>query len=299
MQKLLMLKGLPASGKSTLAKKLVSDSKGQMKRVNKDDLRSMIDNGAWSKEREKMIVNSRNALIDLYLAAGFSVVVDDTNFHKPHEDYFRETAAKHKVKFESQMVECDVDECIKRDLKRENSVGEKVIRDMYNRYVRKFKEGEYIQQDILLPRVYLFDIDGTIAIRGDRSPYNMDRVGEDTSNYPVMKLIFDLTKNVNFGTLLKESSDKFGIVFVSARNECAREKTEQWIYDRTGFKYPKLFLRADGDNRRDSVVKREIYENHIKNKYYVTAVFDDREQVVKECWRDIGLPCFQVAEGKF
>ena len=51
MSKLLILKGLPASGKSTYAKELVS--KG-WKRVNKDDLRSMIDGGKWSKKNEEM-----------------------------------------------------------------------------------------------------------------------------------------------------------------------------------------------------------------------------------------------------
>ena len=50
-----MTKGLPASGKSTWAKLEVARSKGKTKRINKDDLRDMIDAGTWSKENEKNI----------------------------------------------------------------------------------------------------------------------------------------------------------------------------------------------------------------------------------------------------
>src|SRR5207245_9019847 len=56
--KLLLLKGLPASGKSTYAKELVL--KG-WKRVNKDDLRAMIDNGKWSHSNEDIIKEDRKS----------------------------------------------------------------------------------------------------------------------------------------------------------------------------------------------------------------------------------------------
>ena len=49
MSKLLILKGLPASGKTTEAKRLVIEE--NFKRVSKDDLRAMIDNSKWSKEK--------------------------------------------------------------------------------------------------------------------------------------------------------------------------------------------------------------------------------------------------------
>ena len=57
-------------------------------------------------------------------------------------------------------------------------------------------------------------------------------------------------------------------------------------------------MRATGDFRPDSVVKEEIYNNHIKDNYYVAGVFDDRDSVVK-LWRDLGLTCFQVYYGDF
>ncbi len=56
-----------------------------------------------------------------------------------------------------------------------------------------------------------------------------------------------------------------------------------------------LFMRAGGDTRRDSIVKREIYERDIEPFYNVLYVIDDREQVVEE-WKAIGLPVLQVCD---
>ena len=57
-------------------------------------------------------------------------------------------------------------------------------------------------------------------------------------------------------------------------------------------------MRSTEDNRKDAVVKREIYDNWIKDKYNVLAVFDDRNQCV-DMWRGLGLTCLQVDYGNF
>lgn len=57
-------------------------------------------------------------------------------------------------------------------------------------------------------------------------------------------------------------------------------------------------MRPEGDIRKDSIVKREIFENYIRDYYNIQFVLDDRNQVV-EMWRSLGLKCLQVAEGDF
>jgi hypothetical protein len=57
-------------------------------------------------------------------------------------------------------------------------------------------------------------------------------------------------------------------------------------------------MRKTDDNRKDCIVKKEIYETFIKDKYNVLFVMDDRNQVVN-MWREQGLTCFQVADGNF
>lgn len=130
--KLIMIMGLPASGKSTWSKRIVLESKGQLKRVNKDDLRDMLDGGVWSIENEKHIIKIRDNLIIHYLSHGFSVVVDDTNLAPKHEITLQAIAKTFNAEFEvKSFMHVPLLECIKRDLARPNSVGERVIRSMF------------------------------------------------------------------------------------------------------------------------------------------------------------------------
>lgn len=59
-----------------------------------------------------------------------------------------------------------------------------------------------------------------------------------------------------------------------------------------------LCLRKSGDFRKDSVIKKEIYENYIKDSYEVQFCVDDRQQVV-DMWRSLGLVCLQCDKGDF
>ena len=126
--KLLMLYGIPASGKSTYARKLVEQ--GNWVRVNKDDLRDQLHNGKWSRANEKIILKARDAIIEVALRNGQNVVVDDTNLHKMHQETFRALAANHGADFDMKFFYVTVEEAIERDLNRERTVGEHVIRTM-------------------------------------------------------------------------------------------------------------------------------------------------------------------------
>jgi hypothetical protein len=46
------------------------------------------------------------------------------------------------------------------------------------------------------------------------------------------------------------------------------------------------------------VVKLEIFDREIRERYYVVGVFDDRNKVVS-MWRSLGLTVYQVADGDF
>jgi len=55
-----------------------------------------------------------------------------------------------------------------------------------------------------------------------------------------------------------------------------------------------LFMRQMHDSRKDTIVKREIYDVFLRNKNII-AVFDDRPSVV-DMWNDLGLTVFAVAD---
>lgn len=89
MIKVILTKGLPASGKTTWAKAKLYNNPGMYKRINKDELRSMLDDGKWSQHNEDFIIKVRDSLILQALEEGKHVIVDDTNFGK-HEDHIRQ-----------------------------------------------------------------------------------------------------------------------------------------------------------------------------------------------------------------
>ena len=83
------------------------------------------------------------------------------------------------------------------------------------------------------------------------------------------------------------------LVFVSGREAICRDTTEKWLCDNITNDFT-LFMRQMRDCRKDTIVKREIYDVFLRNKNII-AVFDDRPFVV-DMWNDLGLTVFAVAD---
>lgn len=277
--KLIMTRGLPASGKSTWAKEQVEKGKGRVKRINKDDLRAMI-HGGWTRGQEPSILRARNALVSTFLIDGFDVIVDDTNFAPEHEEQLRLFAITNGAEFEIKDFDTPVSVCIERDPFRSAPVGAKVIRDMWLKYI--VQPAPKYKPELL--DVILCDIDGTLAHMDGRGPYDWSRVGEDKPDATV-------------SDILVRYYGKARIVLLSGRDGSCRPETETWLSD-SAIPYQELYMRAADDNRKDYVIKRELYEQKIKGNYNVLFVLDDRDQVV-DLWRELGLKCLQVASGTF
>ena len=142
-------------------------------------------------------------------------------------------------------------------------------------------------EDPGLPAAWLVDIDGTLAHMSDRSPYHWHRVGEDAVSPAVLAAV----------KAFAAAPDDAAIVLLSGRDSVCRPETEEWLA-RHEVPYDELYMRPEGDNRKDSIVKAELFDRHIRHRYRILAVLDDRDQVVR-MWRRMGLVCFQVAEGDF
>jgi hypothetical protein len=138
-------------------------------------------------------------------------------------------------------------------------------------------------------QAWIVDIDGTLALKGDRSPYDWARVGEDKPNAPVIAVVQALICR------------GYEIRYLSGRMEQCRDATIDWLREHVASASlpTDLLMRPDNDFRPDEVLKRELYEAHIKGRYEVMGVIDDRAKVVR-MWRDeVGLICLQVAPGEF
>lgn len=50
--------------------------------------------------------------------------------------------------------------------------------------------------------------------------------------------------------------------------------------------------------QQDQTVRKKLYEQYVKDKYYVPIVLEDSTKCVR-MWRDLGITCLQPNDGKF
>ena len=290
MPKVILTRGLPATGKTSWALGMIRNFPGRYKRVCKDDLRSMLDGGHWTRANEDFILKVRDELILRALAEGKNVIVDDTNFG-PHEDHIRGLVKGNEVSVVEFGKDLSLEEIIANDLARTRSVGEKVIQEMYKKYVLQ-PVTPYCRPD--LPLAIICDVDGTLALHPQRGHYDTSKYDSDIPNTVVLEVVRRFQIATNGGP----NGDGIPLVLVvTGRDEAYRQVTTEWLKKYVSF--DSLFMRPKGDIRRDSIIKRELFEAHIRDKYNVLFVLDDRDRVV-DMWRnELGLTVFQVAEGDF
>lgn len=145
-----------------------------------------------------------------------------------------------------------------------------------------------------MSKVIIADMDGTLAkIPEGANPYKRD-FRKDGRNYPVIHA---------FGTLI-EHTGYTGMIFTGRMNSyypefsaTALEMTEQWLSG-VGLldMVDGVYIRADGDSRKDSIIKREMLETVVGSPSRVHCIFDDRPQVVR-MWRELGIFVFDCHQG--
>lgn len=299
MQTLYMTLGVPGSGKSFWAahkQQLLKEIGETAVIVNKDDIRNALAESGWrwSHKNETDVIFRRDQQIINALKAGHSVISSDCNFGN-HQNRLEHIAKQMKVKFEVvDLTGVDLELCIGRDNSRIGAaqVGEKVIREMYEKYVGEAKEPSKdtpIQTYIASPdkpKAIICDLDGTLALfKGKRGPFEYHKVANDDVNKPVAEIVKWAGLN------------GYHIVYLSGRESVCYDATKEWLYNK-GLPRGPLFMRQTKDYRKDNVVKLELFNEHIRDHYNVAFCLDDRDQVVK-LWRGLGLTCLQVADGSF
>lgn len=315
---ILFLVGIPGSGKSTFAKKHVRDH-ANYKRVNKDELRFMIHDedfqGGFDRAKENYVLACRDHLIRQALKDGYNVVVDDTNIEDKHYNRVCQIAERFaqdrgmSVTVSVKVFDTPLDECLRRNALREGKavVPADVIKKMHTKLMKgsmRTNPGTtYAAETIVrpytpgLPSVIVTDADGTCSLLNGRNPYDAKGCINDGINEPVIGLLHDLMH-------------RYPIIVVSGREDKDKEETKLWYRQVAGVKFfdPEkddkvcgiiaVHMRKTGDQRKDAIIKREIYEREILPYYNVKFHLDDRQQVV-DAVRAMGIPVFQVAPGDF
>lgn len=292
MSKILVLQGPPASGKSTFARKFVKSNLDWVI-VNRDSLREGRGE-YWIPSQEDYISDLEEFSVRAAIKRGYNVIIDATNLNPKTQEKWNKIANETNSSIEFKEFYISFKEALERDKNRERSVGEQVLKRFYKQYYydRYLKEdtkldNRYIkQQDKTLPKCIVCDLDGTLCLNGGRNPYDLTRVLADKPNYPLVDLLRILSGSVD-------------IIFFSGREgtEQCRQDTAKWLNDNVGIPY-QLYMRKEKDYRPDEVIKKELFESEIYNKYYCIAVFDDRQKVI-DMERLEGLLACQVYYGDF
>ena len=295
-QKIILTRGLQASGKTTWAKDIVRFDPSYA-RVNRDEIRLMLNATTFGGTIDEDLVTrvETQAVLGI-LKSGRTPIVDATHLYQRHINRWQ------RLGYPIEIVEfgAPLEVLLKRNEERGTTVPPEVIAANALKFARadtgdlspvKLTPEHFVTSRFekyvpnkLLAAAYICDIDGTLAHMTGRSPYDYSQVGTDKVDESVREVLIALAANHH-------------IIIVSGRKAECREETLDWL-NANFIPFDKLYMRADGDDRPDSIVKYEILRDKIAPKFEVRGVFDDRNPVV-QMWRDAGLKCFHVQEGDF
>lgn len=283
MTKLIMMQGLPASGKSTIAEKMVLEE--GYARVNKDLLRKMLHCGKWNYKNEDITFEVEQAIARDLLAQGKDVVVDDTNFGL--DEAWMRVADKAGATFGKTVFDVPVAECIRRDEKRgKDSVGVDVIMRMALQFSYYPKPAKGF---------VLCDMDGTLADITHRLEYVKTEPKKWDTFFALTRL--DAVRQEVVDQVVAKQEEGYEVIILSARPERLREVTREWLnLFCPKIKFKTLIMRREGDKRPDTMVKQQMYDKLFKDKYDIHCIFDDRPSVIR-MWRENGLEVIDVGGG--
>lgn len=312
MTTLIVTRGVPGSGKSTwthLQMHLAPAYGDTLVEVNRDATRKRLfgSDGAdyydCDKEslnkKERLVTEACHAEITAALKAGFDVVCSDTNLpvKRCRELRALATAVGAETRFED-FSDVPVETCLERNAARtdKDPVPGTVILEMHRRFIGKRglapvpdedetpKFKPYVR-DTSKPKAILVDTDGTVACHTPhRSPYDTSKYDQDTPIQDVVTLV----QMVSWDHAIT-------VIGLSGRSEEFRDVTQDWWEANVGFCPDEFYMRADGDDRKDYIIKSELFDQHIADRYNVIGVIDDRPSVCR-MWREKGVTTFQVGD---
>lgn len=150
--------------------------------------------------------------------------------------------------------------------------------------------------------LYIFDLDGTLALTHHRQHILDNRDDPDRWRNFFAACVGDAPNEPVIATmhLLRNVAD---VQVWSGRSDEVREQSVAWLCQNAALLSHEaesmLRMRAAGDFTPDEELKAQwLSDLNSDDRTRLMAVFDDRDKVVA-MWRAAGVPCFQVAEGKF
>ena len=151
MKKIIFVRGIQGSGKTTWAKAWALEDPENRLRISWDDIRNMLGK-YWVPNREKIVKLTSIRTLEYAMMEGYDVVIDNMNLSensikdfieavRHHNRYVEDTpeteCSKYSIEYKDFKTPLEV--CIERDSKRENPIGEEIIRNTYNRHIKFYE----------------------------------------------------------------------------------------------------------------------------------------------------------------
>lgn len=317
---IILLCGISASGKTTWAKEYLKNNQNSVI-VSRDILREKYfpNNGIkriLSFQLEERITSIERKLVLKNALLNKDIIIDDTNLRQKYLKEWISIFEKEKLDWKIEIFDVSLEEAIKRNSTREEKVDEYVLRNQYRIFSSNKKDILNMKNNIFtnphpndmkveipkidkpvldivpynrenlkkLPLAVIVDIDGTIALTGNRDIYDYSKVDVDIPRMDVVKVIKSL----------EEQNIK--IIIFSGRKLQAKDKTIQWLKDNL-IPFNEIYLRNNeesNNNCSDIVAKYRMF-NEVRDKYDFIGAFDDRPKVTR-LYQELGLTTFFVGE---
>lgn len=210
------------------------------------------------------------------------VIISNTNLNPVARNDLIQLFEDNGYEVELKYFPVDYKEAIERDKRRQHSVGSVIINKQWYQWLQlpRDKTGIPIYvKDTSKPKTILSDIDGTIARRVSRHPYDWDNVITDEPVDEVVNLI-----NV-YGSM------GYKIIFLSGRDEICRNDTHAWLTKYINHTFD-LYMRPHKSLEADRKIKSDIFWS-LADDYNIEFVIDDRHEVCR-LWEDINVKLLNV-----
>lgn len=298
MAKVIFVRGIQGSGKSTWAKQWAMEDPEHRIRISWDDLRNMYGQ-YWVPNREPLVTNASVSILKDAMNHGLDVVIDNMNLSESSKKPFLSTIEKHNnyvndpniVKPDQVMYTYEieykdfftpVEECIRRDALRPNPIGATVIRQTWNRYRTMIctLENQKVHDRVKQPRkglkkAVIFDLDATLSFNLSGRPYWGEGCAEgiknDVPNEPILNMFKVYLTNPDYQ-----------VIIVTGR-EASRdiiEASKEWFTTR-GINVDNVIwnFRPVGSRQKGQDYKLEVL-NKLSETYNIDLVIDDSQKIV-------------------
>lgn len=137
MNKIILTQGIPGSGKTTWAKAWVAKDPEHRIRISNDDIRSMWGQPFETPGLYERLRMFRQLMITRAIQDNLDIVVDNINLSASSLKEVQEIVKNFDYIIEyKDFTKVPLEVCLERDSKRLNPVGEEIIRETYNKYIK-------------------------------------------------------------------------------------------------------------------------------------------------------------------